>query len=280
MAKPLTGIKFYQYCLCCTLIGVICSCSSNIYSKTNKVYRQKARAYSSTLKSPPSQSVNGNDGSAAGFVGTVNFGMRKPEIVIIHHTAQQSCDQTLQTFTLEKTQVSAHYVICRAGKVYHMLNDWLRAWHAGASRWGGMTDVNSASIGIELDNNGAEPFSDAQIDALINTLTTLKKTYNINIRNFVGHGDIAPGRKVDPNILFPWKKLADAGFGIWYKDTSKITVPVDFNETSYLRIIGYDVSNITQARQAFRRHFMVTSTTGELNLEEKKVLTSLMMQSL
>ena len=98
---------------------------------------------------------------AADWVGTTNLSMRRANFVIIHHTAQNSCEQTLQTFTLPRTQVSAHYVICKDGTVHHMLNDLLRAHHAGVSKWGNTTDLNSSSIGIELDNNGFEPFSEA-----------------------------------------------------------------------------------------------------------------------
>ena len=101
------------------------------------------------------------------WVGTTNFSIRKPNFVILHHTAQNSCDQTLKTFTLERTEVSAHYVICRDGTVYHMLNDLLRAHHAGVSKWGNNSDINSSSIGIEIDNNGSEPFTDAQINSLL-----------------------------------------------------------------------------------------------------------------
>src|SRR5450756_3250197 len=90
---------------------------------------------------------------------------------IIHHTEQNSCEQTLQTFTLPRTQVSAHYVICKDGTIHHMLNDYLRAWHAGNSRWGNLTDVNSSSIGIEIDNNGFEPFAEAQINSLVTLLS-------------------------------------------------------------------------------------------------------------
>jgi N-acetylmuramoyl-L-alanine amidase len=96
--------------------------------------------------------------------------MRKPNFVVIHHTAQNSCDQTLKTFTLARTQVSAHYVICKDGTIHHMLNDYLRAWHGGVSRWGSTTDLNSSSIGIEIDNNGFDVFSDAQVNSLLQLL--------------------------------------------------------------------------------------------------------------
>src|SRR6185369_16770796 len=122
---------------------------------------------------------------ADNWVGTTNFSMRRPNFVVIHHTAQNSCDSTLRTFTLTRTQVSAHYVICRDGTVHHMLNDLLRAHHAGVSKWGNNVDLNSSSIGIEIDNNGFEPFSDAQINSLMELLGRLKRTYNIPTANFM-----------------------------------------------------------------------------------------------
>ena len=115
------------------------------------------------------------------WVGTTNFNLRKPNFVIIHHTAQNSCDQTLKTFTLPRTQVSAHYVICKDGTVFHMLNDYFRAWQAGLARWGNSTDINSNSIGIELDNNGFELFTDSQLTSLSRLLGSLKTAYNIQI---------------------------------------------------------------------------------------------------
>ncbi len=142
------------------------------------------------------------EGSRATWVGTTNFGLRKPGFVIIHHTAQNSCEQTLQTFTLPRTQVSAHYVICKDGTVHHMLNDYLRAWHGGRASWGNDKDINSSSIGIELDNNGYDSFPAAQINSLLTVLDTLKLKYAIPAANFIGHADIAPTRKNDPNVTF------------------------------------------------------------------------------
>ncbi|WP_041537108.1 N-acetylmuramoyl-L-alanine amidase [Pseudopedobacter saltans] len=189
------------------------------------------------------------------FVPTVNFGARKPSFVIIHHTAQDSIQQTIKTFTLERTQVSAHYVIGRDGFLVQMLSDELRAWHAGAGKWGNMTDMNSCSIGIELDNNGFEPFSDAQINTLLLLLEKLKRDYNIPAANFIGHSDIAPRRKSDPSILFPWEKLARAGFGLWY-DLPDQLPPSNFDVEAALRRIGYDVSDLPAAIIAFKRHFV------------------------
>lgn len=208
------------------------------------------------------------------WVGTTNFNLRKPNFVIIHHTAQNSCEQTLTTFTTRTTEVSAHYVICRDGTIHHMLNDYLRGWHGGAGKWGNLTDINSSSIGIELDNNGAEPFSETQINNLLLLLENLKNTYNIPAANFIGHADIAPTRKVDPSYFFPWKELADKGFGNWYSDTTGITVNADFKNIDALRIIGYDVKDTTAAIRAFRLHFM-QDTIALLDTPAQKILFSL-----
>lgn len=210
------------------------------------------------------------------WVGTTNFNLRKPNFVIIHHTAQNSCEQTLKTFTTVKSQVSAHYVICKDGTIHHMLNDYLRAWQAGVSKWGNNTDINSSSIGIEIDNNGFESFTDQQVTSLLALLTTLKKAYAIPTANFIGHQDIAPGRKVDPNVTFPWKKLADSGFGIWWSDTTNVAVPLDFNSLQALRIVGYDIKDSVAVIQTFKRKYeQVEDKSAILNDSDRKILYTL-----
>lgn len=214
------------------------------------------------------------NGISTEWIGTVNFNLRKPSFVIIHHTAQDSIEQTISTFTKVKTQVSAHYVISENGKVVQMLNDYLRAWHAGNSTWGKTTDLNSCSIGIELDNNGSEPFSEAQISSLVALLTKLKKDYNIPTQNFIGHADIAPGRKKDPSGLFPWKTLAEKGFGIW-QDEILEEAPFDFKIEPALRIIGYNTKNLTAAIVAFKLHYIQSDTTSVLDRKTIDTLYSI-----
>jgi N-acetylmuramoyl-L-alanine amidase len=250
-----------NYCLLFALL-VFIACSRNPYKSTNKVYTKKAKEYAKTLKEAPVETfVSDSMGLPPYWVGTTNFNMRKPNFVIIHHTAQNSCEQTLKTFTLARTAVSAHYVICKSGVLHHMLSDYLRAWHGGIGKWGNMTDINSSSIGIELDNNGFEPFDSLQINSLIPTA------------NFIGHGDIAPTRKNDPNYRFPWKKLAEKGFGLWY-DEVREEVPANFNHIQALRIIGYDVKDTSAAIQSFKRHFL-QDTTRQLTVLDKSVLYNL-----
>jgi N-acetylmuramoyl-L-alanine amidase len=198
-------------------ISVSCATQKNPYAATNKSYKAQVKVYAQSLRTTPVPNPGGDSLMVGKYwVGTTNFNLRKPNYVVIHHTAQDSTAQTLKTFTLPSTQVSAHYVIGRDGRVYHMLNDYLRAWHGGVARWGNTTDINSSSIGIELDNNGKEPFSEPQIASLLQVLGNLKKTYGIPTANFIGHADIAPTRKNDPSALFPWKRLAGAGYGLWY----------------------------------------------------------------
>lgn len=280
--KTLLLKKYFSLLPLIAIAFQILSCSApKPYSATNKKYRERARQLASTLPRVPVDSIVADSIKyPTDWVGTTNFGLRKPNYVIIHHTAQNSCDQTLKTFTLERTQVSAHYVICNDGTLYHMLNDYLRAWHAGNAKWGNVTDLNSGSIGIEIDNNGISTFSEAQLNTLLGLLATLKKKHGIPAANFIGHGDIAPGRKVDPNVTFPWKRLADEGYGHWYGDTTNIALPENFNVSHALRIVGYDISRIAEAQTAFRRHFLQTEFTGELSLPERKVLYVLMQKYL
>jgi N-acetylmuramoyl-L-alanine amidase len=263
------------------LIVFLYSCAHSPYASTNKVYKQQVKEYAKTLRRQPLPVQVDSVQNVTWWAGTTNFSMRKPNYVIIHHTAQNSCDQTLQTFTLPRTQVSAHYVICKGGVVHQMLNDYLRAWHGGIAKWGNLTDINSSSIGIELDNNGTEPFDSLQIRSLLILLDTLEHRYSIPAANFIGHGDIAPGRKVDPSAYFPWQQLAEKGFGLWYADTTTVVVPETFNNLQGLRIVGYNVKDSSAAISAFKRHFIpADSTTGSILSDgERKILYSIMEQS-
>lgn len=256
-----------------TALVIIHSCARSPYKSTNKSYKKQAKEYAKMLREYPVEDSAGLN-YVPSWVGTTNFTMRRPNIVVIHHTAQNNCEQTLKTFTLKRTQVSSHYVVCKDGTVHHMLNDLLRAHHAGVSKWGNATDLNSSSIGIEIDNNGFEPFTDDQINSLTELLGRLKRAYSIPVSNFVGHADVAPGRKVDPNKFFPWQKLAENGFGYWY-DTTAVTVPEGFNELQALRIIGYDISKPESAIQSFKLHFVPSDTTRTINEADKKILFDL-----
>ena len=254
----------------------IVSCSPKPYAATDKSYRKQAKAYAKTILLTDSVTLTDSAGASipSQWVGTTNFGLRKPNYVVIHYTNQKTSDETLRTFTLPRTQVSAHYVIDKNGKIYHMLNDYLRAWHAGSGKWGNNTDVNSSSIGIELDNYGDGPFAQAQISSLLALLAKLKKAYGIPKANFVGHSDIAPSRKQDPGVFFPWKTLSQKGFGLWYDDVLT-PCPDDMDIIMALRIVGYDTSDLKSAIVAFKRHFIQTNIDPQFSGPEMDVLYNL-----
>jgi N-acetylmuramoyl-L-alanine amidase len=265
---------FTFYLLAFALIFTACSPKViNPYTATNKVYKQHADSAAQVIQlEQPAMLVDSTGIQVPSeFVGTVNSNLRKPNYVIIHFTAQDSIRQTLGTFTAARTQVSAHYVVAKDGKVYHMLNDYLRAWHAGISKWGSISDMNSCSIGIEIDNNGNEPFTGPQVKSLLALLQFLKKTYNIPAANFIGHQDIAPLRKPDPGPFFPWKILAQHGFGYWSDDVLELA-PDNFDYVTALRLIGYDTSNLNAAIVAFKRHFIQTDIKPQLTQLDLNVL--------
>lgn len=188
-------------------------------------------------------------------VASPNFDERRPNLVIIHHTTNTTLEQALHTLTAPQRKVSAHYLIGRDGRIVQLVDESARAWHAGKSWWGGLTDVNSASLGIELDNTGSEAFADAQIDALLALLDDIRRRYNIPAANFIAHADVAPARKDDPSALFPWARLAERGFGLWC-EAPLPPAPQGFDLALALAAIGYDPATPEAARQAFRLHFV------------------------
>ena len=209
------------------------------------------------------------------YASAMHYDVRKPSFVMIHHTSQANLAQTIRTFQLAHTKVSSHYVIGRDGRVVQMLNDYLRGWHAGRGKWGAITDMNSVSIGIELDNNGSEPFPDAQINSLLILLDTLKTKYSIPQKNFIGHADFAPGRKDDPNVFFPWQLLSERGFGIWYNPNYLVAPPMNFNPIDTLKLIGYDMTNQEAAIKSFKRKFVKSDLSGVLTERDKAILYDL-----
>ncbi|MET0635994.1 MAG: N-acetylmuramoyl-L-alanine amidase [Chitinophagaceae bacterium] len=259
-------------------ILLLSACSPGAYRSTNKIYKKQVKEFARLIREYPLTDSAGLP-FAGQWVGATNFGLRRPNVVVIHYTAQNSCGQTLKTFTTPATQVSAHYVICKDGTVHHMLNDLLRAHHAGAGKWGNDTDLNSASIGIEIDNNGSEIFTEQQLVSLTTLLGRLKRTYNIPVANFIGHSDLAPGRKVDPGNLFPWASLAQQGYGLWY-DTSMVQLPVDFNPLLALRVIGYNTRQPETAIRSFKLHYVPGDTSRVLSDGDLKILFSLQGQTL
>ena len=144
-----------------------------------------------------------------------NFNERKSNkinLIIIHYTALNSISQALEYLCLRKNKVSSHYVISKNGEIYNLVSEKNRAWHAGISYWKGNFDINSNSIGIELDyspvNNNSK-YNNELIQSLIKLLKKLVKKYKIKPHNILGHSEISPYRKVDPGKNFPWNLLEE-----------------------------------------------------------------------
>lgn len=200
-----------------------------------------------------------------------NFDARRPNYVIIHHTSDNTADEALRTLTNPARRVSSHYLISRDGRILQLVHDLARAWHAGDSYWSGLEDLNSASIGIELDNNGREPYPEPLIGSLLALLRDIKARFGIPGANFIGHGDIAPGRKVDPSSLFPWQRLAREGFGLWC-DPPYPAAPAAIDSQLLLHAFGYNVENRAAASAAFKRHFVPEDPSPQMTEKDRSIL--------
>lgn len=192
----------------------------------------------------------------ATWVPSENFDERRPVIIVLHATEQKSVQQSLDTLRSANRggKVSAHYLIGDDGHIYQLVDDSKRAWHAGGGSWGTITDLNSASIGIEIDNERGEAYTDAQIASVIRLLEDLCKRLYIPRTQVIGHSDLAPTRKVDPGARFPWKTLADAGFGRW-PHGELVDPPVGFDPWLAMSAVGYSLTDRAAAVRAFHQHY-------------------------
>ena len=197
--------------------------------------------------------------------------------MIIHHTGDDTVGEALGTLTDPRQAVSAHYLIGRDGAAHQLVDERARAWHAGESKWGANTDINSSSLGIELDNNGREPFPGAQISALLALLTDIQTRYSIPKANVLGHADVAPRRKTDPSRYFPWKTLAEHGLGLWC-DPPYAERPVPFDDAVELQALGYDVSDVEAAIGAFKLHFLADESSRVMSDHDRALLHCLIQE--
>jgi N-acetylmuramoyl-L-alanine amidase len=199
-----------------------------------------------------------------------NHGARRSgiDMLVLHYTGMTSAAAALARMCDPAAEVSAHYLIDEDGTIAQLVAEERRAWHAGAASWGGMTDVNSCSIGIELQNPGHEygyrDFPAAQIAALTELTRGILGRHGISPRRILGHSDVAPRRKQDPGEKFPWEALAAVGIGYW-PDFSRAVAPGD--AAAQLAAIGYDTADLTAAILAFQRHWRPSRCDGILDEE-------------
>lgn len=205
-----------------------------------------------------------------------NYNARRATLIVLHYTGETNAQRALQVLRSRNSggPVSAHYLIGRDGAIYQLVAEDKRAWHAGDSQWGDSRDINSISIGIELDNDGHEPFAPPQIDALLHLLADITTRLQIPRANIVGHADVAPSRKDDPGVWFPWSELAAHGFGLWYDAGALPDPPPGFDPLAALRLIGYDVGDSAAAIVAFHRHYRAMETP-QLDAGDLRILYNL-----
>lgn len=214
----------------------------------------------------------------ARWVPSPNFNARQPMLIVLHYTEQHSVRQSLETLRTgnRSGRVSAHYLIGRDGRIDQLVADRMRAWHAGPGRWGTITDLNSASIGIELDNDGHEPYTGPQVDSLLRLLADLTTRLHIPPAQIIGHEDLAPTRKNDPGPYFPWAQLAAAGYGRWPKPPL-CDPPPGFDPWMALALVGYPLDDRHAAVHAFHNHFR--GMQGDtLDREDRRILYNLAQQ--
>ena len=204
-------------------------------------------------------------------------------MAVLHYTGMPTAREALDRLVDPQAQVSAHYLIDEDGTVTRLVPEEKRAWHAGRSYWRGITDVNSASIGIELVNPGHEwgyrPFPDAQMEALVPLLADIVKRHDIAPSNVVGHSDIAPARKDDPGELFDWEMLAGYKLAL---PTPKPRISLIYDEPGpfflALERFGYDISDGRAAIRAFQRRWRPRIVDGELDGEIGALLFELLLE--
>ena len=197
-----------------------------------------------------------------------NFGERRDgarvDLVVIHYTAIP-CDDALARLCDPGPEVSAHYLIAADGRLFHLVDEGARAWHAGAGTWGGRGDVNSRSIGIELDNSGQTPFAARQMDRLELLLSDVLARFGLPPEAVIGHADLAPARKVDPGARFDWRRLARQGLSVWPEGVP--TAPDEAGFVAALTAFGYPAANPDTLLAAFRLRFFPRAT-GPLTAAE------------
>lgn len=218
-------------------------------------------------------------------VESPNWNERKLPVsmVVLHYTGMRTAEEALERMCDPAAEVSAHYMVDEDGTVISLVPEDKRAWHAGRAYWRGITDVNSASIGIELVNPGHEwgyrPFPPAQMDALLPLLADIKNRHDIPRANVVGHSDVSPARKDDPGELFDWARLAELGLAL-ETPVAKMNLFYDNPGGFYLAMerFGYDITDGRAAVRAFQRRWRPGIIDGEIDGQIGGILFELLLE--
>lgn len=213
-----------------------------------------------------------------------NFDDRKLAVsmLVLHYTGMPDAGSAIDWLANPESKVSAHYVVTEEGQIVRMVDEAKRAWHAGKSWWRGISDVNSASIGIEIVNPGHEwgyrSFPRAQMEALIPLVHDICTRHGITRGNVVGHSDVAPARKLDPGELFPWSQLARVRLAL-PRPTRHLCDPY-WSDGAFLLALerfGYDIAEPDAAVRAFQRRFRPDMIDGIIDGESRAILLALLL---
>ena len=226
-----------------------------------------------------------------------NFDQRRgpPDMVVLHYTGMQTGPEALERLRDPEAKVSAHYMIEEDGRIFQLVPEARRAWHAGVSFWKGERDINAVSIGIEIVNPGHEfgypDFPEMQIEALIGLLDAIRGRWTIPNGRILGHSDVAPDRKVDPGEKFPWKRLALDGHGLWVEPDAAPGAPLALGDEGAgvfalqagLTRLGYDSApsgaydaHTETIVTAFQRHWRPERVDGIADGETRARLVRLL----
>ncbi|HEY8616270.1 N-acetylmuramoyl-L-alanine amidase [Phenylobacterium sp.] len=218
-----------------------------------------------------------------------------PDVLVLHYTGMQTGQAALDRLRDPEAKVSSHYLVEEDGRVFRLVPEERRAWHAGVSFWKGQRGLNGTSIGIEIVNPGHEfgyrPFPEAQIASVIQLVADIRTRWTIEDGKIVGHSDIAPDRKEDPGELFPWKRLAEAGHGLWAEAAAAPGAPLAEGEAGAgvfalqagLTRLGYDCApsgtydaHTKTVVRAFQRHWRPEQVDGVADGETRARLIALL----
>lgn len=216
---------------------------------------------------------------------SLNFNSRPLEpvsILVLHYTGMRTAEEALLRLCDPESNVSAHYVVEEDGTIWQLVEEEMRAWHAGVSYWRGRENINDISIGVEIVNPGHEfgyrPFPSAQMEAVAALSRDIIERHHIPARNVVAHSDIAPERKEDPGELFDWAWLAERGVGLWPLGGARGEgLEASKNEeVPRLLSYGYSTTHPDKTILAFQRHFRPAKLTGVWDGECQALLDNLL----
>jgi|GEM_PF-25879 len=204
---------------------------------------------------------------------------QRPDMLVLHYTGMPDGPAALERLRDPAAKVSAHYLVEEDGRVFRLVPEDRRAWHAGVSLWHGRGDVNGRSIGVEIVNPGHEfgyrPFPELQMAAVETLCRDIVERHAIAPGNVVGHADVAPTRKEDPGELFDWPRLAAAGVGVWPCSNPALPAPTEVEALAALDAIGYDLTAPRAAVVAFQRRYRPASLDGRLDDETARLAVAL-----